>query len=367
MSTTTEAPSTEARRDALIDRLLGNTQGMFEIYSIHLGNRLGLYDALAADGPQNAAELAARTSTHPRYVREWLEQQAVSGLVDVAEASAADEERRYALPEAHREVLVEKDSLNYVAPLAQVGVGALQPIERVIDCYRTGAGLEFHEFGHDMCLGQSGMNRMMFLELLGKEWLPSIPDVHARLSSDAPSRIADIGCGTGYSSLGMAKAYPNAQVDGFDLDAESIRAAQRSAAASPEGGRVSFRCADAGSLDVDGTYQLVTAFECVHDMPDPVSVLRTMRELCAEDGAVVIMDENVGEQFSLQASDVEKLFYGFSVFHCLPCGMCGDDPVGTGTVMRPGTLEKYAKAAGFSAVENLDIENFFFRFYRLIP
>ncbi|MCA9730467.1 MAG: class I SAM-dependent methyltransferase, partial [Candidatus Eisenbacteria bacterium] len=166
-----------------------------------------------------------------------------------------------------------------------------------------------------------GMNRNLFLQDLGTEYLAQIPEVHARLSSGEPAHIADIGCGVGWSAIGMARAYPNVLVDGFDLDEASVREARRLIQASGVADRVQVHLRDATDDHLAGRYDLVTAFECIHDMSDPVSALRTMRRLAGEQGTVLVMDERVAETFDPAAGDVERYMYGFSVLHCLPAGL----------------------------------------------
>jgi SAM-dependent methyltransferase len=354
------------RRDALTEKLLGAALGMWDIYAVHVGHKLGLYASLADIEPATAGELAAATTLSERYLREWLEYQAVSGILEVENAEADAADRRFALPAGHGAVLVDVDDPNFLAPLAQIAVGAVKPVDGVIEAFRTGGGVPYEDYGLDLRDGQAGMNRNMFLQQLGREYLPAIPDVHARLSSPAGARVADIGCGVGYSSVGIALAYPNATVEGFDLDPASVEAAQDVIRQFGVGSRVSVSLRDAGDPALAGRYDLAAAFECVHDMSDPVGALRTMRRLAGEDGNVLVVDERASERFDPNAGDLERLLYGFSIFHCLPVGMADQPSVGTGTVMRPSTLRGYALEAGFRDLEVLPLENFFFRFYRLI-
>lgn len=351
------------RADALVERLFGSLLGSMEVLTVYLGDRLGLYRALA-EGDATPEDLAARAGIHPRYAREWLEQQAAAGIVDVV-GDGDGSGRRYGLPDEHAEVLVNPDSLNHVTPLARMIVAAGQQLPALMKAYRDGGGVSWAQFGPDMREGQEYGNRPAFLGLLGQEWFPAVPEIHDRLT-EGPTRVADIGCGGGWSTLAIAKAYPLARVEGFDIDEPAIERARGHAHASGLADRVRFHARDLEELD-EGSYDLVTAFECIHDMPHPVSVLAEMRRLAGPDGIVMVMDERVAESFSAPADEIERLMYGWSTLVCLPDGMAHPDSAATGTVMRPATLERYAREAGFDRVEILPIEHDFWRFYRLFP
>ncbi len=354
------------QREALSERLLRATAGLFDIFTVYMGHVLGLYAELDGSGYITSTELAGLAGTHERYTREWLEQQTVAGIVEVEDDTAEALARRFRLPSGYREVLVERESLHYLAPLAQIAVGAVYPIHALLEAFRSGGGVPYGAYGTDLRAGQAGMNRNLFLYELGQKHLRAIPDLHRRLLDDPPARVADIGCGVGWSSIGMARAYPKVQVDGFDLDAPSVEEAWANAHAYGLGDRLTFHARDAGSESLNGRYDLVTAFECIHDLGNPVAALRTMRRLAGDKGAVIVMDERVGDTFTAKGNEVEWMMYGWSVLHCLPVGMADSRPsAGTGTVMRADTLRGYAREAGFREVEVLPTENFFFRFYRL--
>jgi 2-polyprenyl-3-methyl-5-hydroxy-6-metoxy-1,4-benzoquinol methylase len=357
----------EQRRDALVERIFENSVGFMELLSIYIGDRLGLYRALANNGEATATELASATGTHERYVREWLEQQTVAGILEVEDEKAEPEVRSYRLPQGHQEVLLERDSLNYLAPLAQQMVGVSRPLPALLEVFRTGGGVSYPEYGADMREGIAYGNRAMFVNLMGTEWLPSIPDVHERLQADPPAHVADIGCGTGWSSIAIARAYPRARVDGFDLDESSVAEARTNAEAEALADRVAFHLRDAADPELSRRYDLAIAFECIHDMSRPVEALQAMRSLTGEDGAAIVVDERVAESFEAPSDEVERLMYGFSVLHCLPVGMAEQPSAATGTVMRPATLRRYATQAGYRDVEVLPIENDLWRFYRLVP
>ncbi len=356
----------EVERDAFVERLLQSTAGTFEMFSVFLGHRLGLYRAMANGKSFTSVELAQTTQTNERYIREWLEQQTVVGMMTVENPDARPKERRFQLPIPYIEVLTDETSGNYLAPLSQMLAGAVRPLEATVHAFQHGGGVPYSEYGVDFLEGQGAINRPMFMTELGQEWLPSIPDIHARLQADPPARIADFGCGVGWSSIGMAQAYPNVHVDGFDLDAPSIEMAWQNAVGAGMNGRLNFHVRDAGDPKLAGQYDLVTAFECIHDMGDPVSALQTMRRLVNDSGTVLIADERVGDVFTPEGNDVEWMMYGWSILHCLPVGMADEHSVETGTVMRTDTLRDYALQAGFREVEVLPIDNFFFRVYRLI-
>jgi len=356
-------PSTD-RREAFVGRLYESALNTMEICCVYLGDRLGLYRALRSGLPTTAAELAAASGIDPRYAREWLEQQAVTGILE-ADGAADPEARRYSLPAEHAEVLLDPDSLSWFAPMVQLVVGLTGPLPTLLKAFRTGEGISWSAFGADPREGQAGQNRPAFLKLLGTEWLPAIPDIHARLLGDPPARVADVACGAGWSSIGIARAYPKARVDGFDLDEASIALARANVVGAGLGDRVTISARDAGDPTLTGRYDLVTIFEALHDMSRPVEVLRKVRGLLSEGGAVIVVDERVAETFTAPGDAVERMMYGFSVLCCLPAGLAEQPSAATGTVMRPATLRRYALEAGFRDVEILPIANDLFRFYRL--
>ena len=353
------------RRDALVGKLFAGAIESLDLLSVYLGDKLGLYRALADGGPASGPQLAAAAGIHPRYAREWLEQQAASGILDVEEETGDAETRRFRLPAGHDEALLDRDSLNYAASLGQLLVALARPIHEVIDAYRDGRGLPFEAYGADLYEGQAAMTRPLYTNLIGSEWLPGVPDLHARLLADPPARVADLACGADVSSVAIARAYPKATVHGIDSDAPSIELARRALAASDIEGRVEYHCRDASDSRLEGAYDLVTIFEALHDMSYPVAVLRSARGMLAPGGCVLVCDERTADRFEAPAGDFERLLYGASLLHCLPVGMLGEGAAGTGTLMRPSTVEQYAREAGFASFEVLAIEHDFFRFYRL--
>ena len=358
----TTSPATDAGIETFADQVFGDLLGAMNTYATAIGAHLGWYDALATVDALTSTELAARTATDERYAREWLEHQTVAGYVTVDDADAAPTERRFRLPAAHAAVLADADSLAFLAPFATSVCTFGSNLDSLIEAYRTGDGFSWHDHGDGARCGQAAGNRPMFLQQLAQDYLSEIDGAAEVLEHGG--RVADIGCGLGWSSIGLALASPDVVVDGYDIDEPSIEMARRNAEEAGVADRVRFHAVDVADVDAD-SYDLVMALECIHDMPDPVSVLASMRTMAGADGTVVVMDERVGEHFTGESDPLEQLFYGFSLICCLPDGRAAERSVATGTVMRPATLDAYARDAGFTAAVPLALEHDAFRFYRL--
>jgi 2-polyprenyl-3-methyl-5-hydroxy-6-metoxy-1,4-benzoquinol methylase len=349
---------------ALVGRLRQDTIAVLELCTVYLGERLGLYRALAEGGPATSSELADRTGTVERYVREWLEHHAASGLLTVDDPAAGPLERRYRMPPEHVPVLADPDDVSYEAYRGVEAVRAARPLPELVEAFRNGGAPPPLPWEPE---GRAEFNRALFVNLLGSEWLPAIPEVDRRLRAEPPARVADVACGTGWSSIAMATAYPSVTVDGFDLDPDVIAAATGNAGQAGVADRVRFAVLDAADPDLPGRYDLVTIFEALHDMSRPVDALRAARAMLADGGSVVIADERVEDEFTAPAPERDRRAYGWSVVSCLPGAMGDPGTAATGAVMRPSTLAGYARAAGFGHTETLPVDAGDWRFYRLLP
>ena len=347
----------------LDQRILQSAIGALELYGVYLGDRLGLYAALRDGRAQTPGELAERCAIHPRYAREWLEQQAVAGVLEVADKSEDAAARSYRLPEAHAAIVADAEHPAHLAPLGRMVAGVGRVLEEVAAAYRSGGGVPYARYGADFRHGQGGINRPAFTTSLVDAWIPAVPELAGRLA--AGGRLADLGCGQGWSALAVARRYPAADVWGLDSDSASIEDARREAAAASL--RVRFECADAAALAGHGPFDAVLLLEVLHDLARPVEVLAAARAALAEDGVLLVADELVAPAFAAPGDELERFMYGWSIVHCLPTQMAEPGSAALGTVLREETVRELATRAGFGTTRVLDVAGGFFRLYELRP
>jgi SAM-dependent methyltransferase len=363
MTTTDAAPSAI---EALAGQIFSSGVGAAELCTAYLGIHLGLYKSLA-DSPATSAALAVRTGCDERYVREWLTAQAIAGLLTVAGPDPASAE--FALAEGTFEVLVDETSPAYLGGLADLVAAAGRVLPQLADAYRTGAGVPYAAYGPDGVSAQAALNRPAFVNSLVADWLPQIPDVLARLQDQAdPARVADLGCGTGWAAIELAKAFPHLRVDGLDNDEASIAIGRQRAAEHGVADRVDLEVVDLAdeSADWSPRYDLVLFVECVHDFPRPAEALRHARAALRPGGTVLVVDERAAETFTAPGEPTERLFGAASAIWCLPQGRVGPDPEPVGTLIRPAAMRDLARRAGYADARVLPIEHPVWRFYRLV-
>ncbi len=364
MTTTEASPGTI---EQLVGRIFTAGVGAAELCTVYLGTHLGLYRALA-DSPATPTALAARTGGDERYLREWLQGQAVAGFLTVDGEDPAT--ARFSLAEGIFEVFVDETSPTYLGGLADTVAATGRVLPELVTAYRTGTGVPYATYGPDGVSAQSALNRPAFIHSLATEWLPALPDVLARLQDTGnPARVADLACGTGWAAIELAKAFPHITVDGRDNDEASIALGRANALDQGVAGRVRLEVVDLAdeSSDWSPRYDLVMLIECVHDLPRPVEALRHARTALRPGGAVLVVDERAAETFTAPGDDVERFFAAASALWCLPQGRVGPAPEPVGTLIRPETMRDLAHRAGYIGVQILPIEHPFWRFYRLTP
>ncbi len=351
----------EERRDAFLARVLESLTVGAELLAMELGRRLGLYDALLSREPLTPAMLSRATGITERYATEWLEQQAAAGILDVPVETSDPLQRRFTLPMALRPLFEDPENPYYLMGIPPLLAGLARALPEVADDYPRGRGVAYHRFGRELRQGIAMFNRPGFATSMGG-WIDALPEIADRVRTGCT--VLDVGCGVGWSTIAIARAFPRARVIGVDLDEASIVEARANADHAGLAGRVEFSLANATGASVHDA-DLVTVFEALHDMGEPIDALVTMRRALAPGGAVLIADERVADRFVAPASPEERLQYAFSVLHCLPATLAESANVANGTVLRAPTVHRWAAEAGFSSSSELPIEHEFWRFYEL--
>ncbi|WP_394618496.1 class I SAM-dependent methyltransferase [Lentzea sp. JNUCC 0626] len=305
-----------------------------------MGDKLGYYRAMADGEPVSASELADRTGTAEPYAREWLNAQAAGAYVTYDPVTS-----KYVLPIEHAVALTVEDSPAFLPGMFQIALGTVHDAGRVLDAARSGSGVGWHEHNTDVHVGCERFFRPNYAANLIDGWLPALDGVTDKLRAGA--RVADVGCGHGASTILMAQAFPQSTFVGSDYHPESIRTARDRAEAAGVSDRVTFEVASA--KDFTGTgYDLVTMFDCLHDMGDPVGAAQHVRDAVAPDGTWMIVEPMAGDRVEDNLNPVGRTYYGFSTLLCTPASLSQDVGLALGTQAGPARLRDVAVAGGFT-------------------
>jgi ubiquinone/menaquinone biosynthesis C-methylase UbiE len=348
------------KRDLFAERIFNETNAAMSTLNLYLGYRLNLFHEIDSTGDVNPEELSQRTGYSLRYLREWLECMTAGGYI----ANKSDS-KRFFIPDEHRPVLLDEDDRSYAIPFVCYIPSFASVLTDLIEAFKSGGGVPYDRYGSDLIEAIGVGNRPMFVNDYAEKWISKMPDIENRLKEG--SKVADIGCGVGWSSITLAKAFPKIYVDAIDMDTASIQEANLNAQDAEVSKRITFHQSSLEESSLKGPYDLITAFEVIHDLAYPVKFLKKLHEIVSEDGAILIADEAVGETLEENKNFLGHLMYNFSVLHCLPQSLAFPDSAATGTVMSPSILREYSKKAGFTKVDILPIDNPLWRFYRLIP
>lgn len=343
MTTTTEAPAIdEVKLEAFVGQAVTDMGAAISGLLLHLGDRLGLYKAMAGAGPITSAELAQRTGTTERYVREWLGNQAAGGYVVYDPA-----ERTYLLPAEQAMVLADGDSPVFLAGAFETIASCYADHDVFVDAFRTGAGVGWHAHDERLFSGVVRLFRPGYAAYLVDGWLPALDGVVDKLRAGA--RVADIGCGQGASSIIMAQAFERSTFAGFDIHEPSIRAARQAAAEAGVHHRSTFAVATAKDLPGEG-YDLVCLFDALHDMGDPVGAARRIRQVLAPDGTLLLVEPNAGDALEENLNPVGRTYYGLSTVICTPGSLAQEVALGLGAQAGQRQLTAVLHEAGFTRV-----------------
>ena len=325
---------------AFLGQVIGELGATVNAGLIVIGDRLGLYKAMAGAGPITSTELAEKTRTSERYVREWLNAQAAGGFVTYDPAT-----KRYELPPEQAMALADEDSPAFVGGAFELATATLKATPHIEEVFKSGAGFGWHEHDAGVPTGCERFFRPGYNANLVSTWLPALDGVEEKLRVGAT--VADVGCGLGASSRLMADAYPRSHVTGFDYHQESIELARQKARAAGLSDRLKFEVALAQSFPGSG-YDLVTMFDCLHDMGDPVGAARHVRQALAKDGTWLIVEPIAGDTVESNLNPVGRAYYSFSTYLCTPSSLSQEVGLALGAQAGPKRIHDVVTAAGFT-------------------
>jgi SAM-dependent methyltransferase len=332
----------EARLEAFMGQVVTDMGAIISAPLMALGERLGLYKAMAGAGPLSSQEVADRAGVAERPLREWLRNQAAGGYV-----SYDPETDRYTLPDEHAMALADEDSPVYILGLFDSIASLYAKESEIEEAFRTGKGMGWHEHDHRLFRGTERFFRPGYRAHLVAEWIPALEGVQEKLERGA--RVADVGCGHGASTIVMAEAFPNSEFHGFDYHDASIEQAHQRAAAVGLEDRITFEVAAAKSFPGSG-YDLVCVFDCLHDMGDPVGAARHIRETLADDGTWMVVEPYANDRVEENLNPLGRVFYGASTVVCTPASLAQEVGLALGAQAGEAQLTAVIKEGGFTHV-----------------
>ncbi len=329
-----------AKLEAFVFRAVEEVGATLNTALVVMGDRLGLYRSMAGAGALSSAELAQRCGVSERLTLEWLNAQAAGGYVEYDA-----EHGRYTLPPEQAVALTDSDSPAFLPGFFQIALGSVRDSPRIVDAARTGGGLGWHEHDHDVHEGCERFFRPGYNANLLSSWLPALDGVVEKLERGA--RVADVGCGHGASTILMAAAYQKSSFVGSDYHDGSIETARRRAAEANVGGRARFEVASASSF-TGGDYELVTMFDCLHDMGDPVGAAHHVRESIAQDGTWMIVEPAAGDRVEDNLNPIGRAYYSFSTLLCTPASLSQEVGLALGAQAGEARIRDVVRSAGFT-------------------
>jgi ubiquinone/menaquinone biosynthesis C-methylase UbiE len=337
---TAQVPTIDMNKlNAFIGQFVTDLGAAVHTGMVVIGEKLGLYKALAR-GAMSSAELAAATQTDERYLREWLASQAAGGYITYHEKA-----HKFSLSEEQAFALANEDSPAYLPGAFELAWGSLAAVPRIVESFRSGAGMGWHEHVDGVFHGCEKFFRPGYAANLVSSWIPALHDVKGKL--DAGARVADVGCGKGASTLLMAKAFPNSRFFGFDYHDKSIEAARESAQRAGVADRVSFE--ESKAKDFPGKdYDFVAVFDCLHDMGDPVGAAKHVRQSLAKDGTWMIVEPFANDQLKDNLNPVGRVYYSFSTLLCTPCSRSQEVGLCLGAQAGETRIREVVTTAGFN-------------------
>jgi 2-polyprenyl-3-methyl-5-hydroxy-6-metoxy-1,4-benzoquinol methylase len=322
-----------------VEHVFRDMAGAMSAGMAYVGTRTGLFRAMQGKGPMTQAEVVAASSLQARYVEEWLKGMTAAGYLDYDPQA-----RTFLLSDEYAYFLASDGSDHFVGGMWEMVPSLMKTAPRVAEAFRNGGGVPFGDFGPDCVHALDLINRGQYEFRFADYWLKALPDVVAKLQ--AGGRVLDYGCGSGQVCMALAKAFPKAEVVGFDVDAGSIEKARKSSTQN-----IGFQTDEPG-----GIFDLVTICDCIHDLAAPVETLKKIKGLLKEDSTLFIVEPKAADRLEDNRNPVAAMFYGFSIFHCMTQSLARGGP-GLGTCMGPAQTEKLAREAGFTRFRMLDLKS----------
>jgi 2-polyprenyl-3-methyl-5-hydroxy-6-metoxy-1,4-benzoquinol methylase len=342
VSTSDTATIDQAKLEAFVGQAVADMGAAISGLLLHIGDRLGLYKAMADAGPMTSSALAQRTSTTERYVREWLANQAAGGYVRYNPA-----DRTYELPAEQAMVVANEDSPVFLGGAFETIASCYADHNMVVDAFLTGAGVSWREHDERLFSGVVRLFRPSYAAHLVEAWLPALDGVVEKLRAGAS--VADVGCGVGASTIIMAQAFQRSTFAGFDIHEPSIESARKAAAQAGVNQRAKFEVAAAKEFAGEG-YDLVCLFDTLHDMGDPVGAARRIRQALAPDGTLLLVEPNAGDALEDNLNPIGRTYYGISTVVCTPGSLAQEVGLGLGAQAGERQLAGVLREAGFTHV-----------------
>jgi 2-polyprenyl-3-methyl-5-hydroxy-6-metoxy-1,4-benzoquinol methylase len=356
---TPEPAINQAKQQAFVQKVLGDTSATMTTILASIGDRLGLFKDLAANGPTTSVELARRTGTNERYVREWLGGMTAAGYLEY-DAST----HQFSLPAEHAAAVAAEGGPFFFGGIHEMIPALVTVIDQVTEAFRKGGGVRQANYPSAMWDGLERFTAGWFNNLLVQQWIPAMPNVQSKFERGV--RVADVGCGRGRALIKLAQAYPACRYSGYDVYGPAVEEATARAEAAGVQDRVTFQQVDV-SKGLPGQYDVITTFDVIHDAVDPLGILRVLRRALAPDGVYVCLDINCSDKLEENIGPLGALFHGFSVLYCMTTSLAwGGAGLGTVGLHEKKVLELCSEA-GFRSIRRVPLENPFNNLYEIMP
>lgn len=349
----------QAKQEAFVQKVLGDTSATMTTLLASIGDRLGLFKDLAANGPGTSAEVARRTGTNERYVREWLGGMTAAGYLEYDTLT-----HRFSLPAEHAAAVAAEGGPFFFGGIYEMIPALVAVIDQVTEAFRQGGGVRQANYPSAMWDGLERSSASWFNNLLLQQWIPAMPDVQSKL--ERGSRVADVGCGRGRALIKLAQAFPACRYFGYDVYGPAVDEATARARAAGVQDRITFHQVDV-SNGLPGEYDVITTFDVIHDVVDPLGLLQVLRRALGPDGVYVCLDTNCSDKLEENIGPLGALFHGFSVLYCMTTSLAWGG-AGLGTVgFHEKKVREMCSAAGFRSVRKVPLENPFNNLYEIMP